>query len=127
MSVYFSSLDKMETRSSRLDPTPNAIWRRNIVNEVLPLTKLLAILERWHMSVSDRNYCLRIARRVIEAFEPLRRLDREWAPRKSDIIHYRDWAEREIRNLDVRILMYEVGEVYERYETLNTETLVREE
>ena len=80
MSVYFSSLDKMETRSSRLDPTPNAIWRRNIENEVWPLLELLVSMEGWRMSVPDSNYCLRIARRVEEVYEPLQQLHLVVAP-----------------------------------------------
>ena len=120
MSVYFSSLDKMETRSSRLDPTRNALWRRNIENEVWPLLDLLVSMEGWHMSVSDRNHCLRIASRVEEVYEPLQRLDREWALSPCEIQRYREWAMRKLMDLSVSETMHGVEEVFQRNRLFNS-------
>ena len=102
-----------------LDPSRNAVWRKNIENEVWPLLDLLVSMEGWRMSESDKNYCLRIASKVEEVYEPLQQLDQEVAPSKSDIQHYREWAKNELRQLCVRDTMYGVKEVFQRNRLFN--------
>lgn len=109
----------METRLGNLDPTRNAVWRKNIEREVWPLLELLVSMEGWRMSLADANHCLRIARRVEEVYEHLKQLDSMVFPTEFDIRNCREGAQRDLRYLDVRMQMYEVKEVFDSNVALN--------
>lgn len=104
----------METRLGNMDPSKNAVWRKNIESELEPIRQKFRCFVDYCMVETDGLRWIDIVNQVRKVCEPLEKLDQIVCPSKDVIDRLRTASQTALRHLDGRARLAELDGILHR-------------